>query len=84
MNVAQRSDEEVTRLADVIYVFIERQRVVDRDSQTSRTLLTRLTLTQPRSTVLPKPSIRFRVLVPLTMASVLSGFIDKPLRSSQC
>jgi len=50
-----------------------------------QTLLTDgLTLTQPRSTVLTNPSIRFRALVPITMASVLSGFIDKPLRSSQC
>jgi len=46
------------------------------------TLLTRLT--QPRSTVLTKHSIRFRALVLITMASVISGFTDKSLRSSQC
>jgi len=37
-NVVQRSDVEITRLADVIHVFVERQlveRIVDRDSQTS-------------------------------------------------
>ena len=31
-----------------------------------------------------EPSARCRALVPMTMASVLSGFIDRPLRSSQC
>jgi len=44
-----------------------------------RILLTGLTLTQPRSTVLTKPSIRFCALVPITMASVLAQSIDKPL-----
>ena len=48
-----------------------------------RTLLAGLTQTQPRSTVFIKPSTRCRALVPITIASVLSGFIEKPLRSSQ-
>jgi len=34
--------------------------------------------------VLVELSSRCRALVPITMASVLSGFIDRPLRSSQC
>jgi len=75
-NMAQGPDVEITRLADVIYMFNERQRVIDRDSQTSNTA--------SWATVLTKPSIRFRALVAITMASVLSWFIDKPFRSSQC
>ena len=35
--MAQHPDVEIARLADVIYMFIERQRVIDRDSQTSNT-----------------------------------------------
>jgi len=35
--MAQRPDVEITRLVDVIDMFIERQRVVDRESHTSNT-----------------------------------------------
>jgi len=84
-NVAQCSDVEVTRLdLQTLSTCSLNDSVSSIVTPKLRTLLTGLTLTQPRSTVFTNPSIRFRALVLITMASVLSGFIDKPLRSSQC
>ena len=78
-----KSGNEYDAASAFVYIIIERQRVIDRNSQTWP-LLSGLTLTQPRSTVLTEPSIRCCALVPITVASVLSGLINRPLRSSQC
>jgi len=76
---------EVRGLADVVNVFIERQCAIDSYSEasdTGRWLDTGLAVW--RSSVLVELSARCRALVPITITSVLTGFIDKPLRSSQC
>jgi len=81
-NMAENPDVEIIRRAECRLTC----QLNDRVSSIMRlgSLLAWLTLMQPRSTVLTKPSIRFRALLLITMTSVLSGFIDKPLWSSQC